>query len=83
MSLADDLAAAAAANPYAGRCKFCAWVDTLSAEDEALVIEAVVGPVAGSALAVAFQRHGCPSDHQTVQRHKRGQCQTWNRDRAG
>ena len=82
MSLADDLAEAAKANPCAGRCKFCAWVGTLDAKDAAAVVDALNGPAMGSALAAALARHGSPANQQTVQRHRRGDCKQWNLERT-
>ena len=57
------------------RCTVCALLDTLPADDAAVLGNALANPVIhGSQIARALQAEGHAVRSQTVVRHRRGDC---------
>jgi hypothetical protein len=83
LTLADDLAASPRRAQYGSRCGFCAWFNTLTADMQTLVLDAINDPGReGATLDDVWSKHGWEYTKSATQRHRRFECKQWARERA-
>lgn len=73
MSLADRLSKPAPRTPHP-RCGIAVLLDALTDDDKAAVQTALDGDWTSGAIATELQAEGHQVSHQTVARHRRGEC---------
>lgn len=63
---------------YRPQCKFGSWVDTLNADDQNLVRDALTARDRYTTIHLTrvFQSFGCPVSESSVRTHRMGECKS-------